>query len=65
MRTGSHGPSDLSPVFVWPLHYIRPVGANFGVQEFMGYSEQMLRRFSRITAGRSRAAMYIRATSED
>ena len=44
VRTGSHGPSDLSPVcmaaaFVPLFNLWVP---NFGVQEYMGYSEQML-----------------------
>ncbi|AJC67147.1 MULTISPECIES: D-mannonate dehydratase ManD [Dickeya] len=42
VRTGSHGPSDLSPVcMAAALHFDLWV-PNFGIQEFMGYSEQML-----------------------
>ncbi|MHA2898211.1 D-mannonate dehydratase ManD [Enterobacter sp. H2G27] len=45
VRTGSHGPSDLSPVcHAAALHFDLWV-PNFGVQEFMGYSEQMLEVF--------------------
>lgn len=45
VRTGSHGPSDLSPVcMAAALHFDLWV-PNFGVQEFMGYSEQMLEVF--------------------
>ncbi len=63
VRTGSHGPSDLSPVcMAAALHFDLWV-PNFGVQEFMGYSNRCW-RFSRIT-GRSRAAICIRATSQD
>ncbi|NUC77474.1 Zn-dependent oxidoreductase [Escherichia coli] len=43
--TGSHGPSDLSPVcMAAALHFDLWV-PNFGVQEYMGYSEQMLEVF--------------------
>ena len=46
VRTGSHGPSDLSPIcHAAALHFDMWV-PNFGVQEFMGYSEQMLEVFS-------------------
>jgi len=42
VRTGSHGPSDLSPIcMAAALHFDLWV-PNFGVQEYMGYSEQML-----------------------
>ena len=45
VRTGSHGPSDLSPVcMAAALHFDLWV-PNFGVQEYMGYSEQMLEVF--------------------
>lgn len=45
VRTGSHGPSDLSPVcMAAALHFDLWV-PNFGVQEFMGYFEQMLEVF--------------------
>jgi mannonate dehydratase len=45
VRTGSHGPSDLSPVcHAAALHFDLWV-PNFGVQEYMGYSEQMLEVF--------------------
>ncbi|OCG35154.1 bifunctional D-altronate/D-mannonate dehydratase [Gilliamella sp. Gris1-4] len=46
VRTGSHGPSDLSPIcHAAALHFDMWV-PNFGVQEFMGYSQQMLEVFS-------------------
>ncbi|WP_347946350.1 enolase C-terminal domain-like protein, partial [Escherichia coli] len=45
VRTGSHGPSDLSPVcHAAALHFDLWV-PNFGVQEYMGYSEQMFEVF--------------------
>ncbi|WP_343529869.1 D-mannonate dehydratase ManD [Yokenella regensburgei] len=45
VRTGAHGPSDLSPVcMAAALHFDLWV-PNFGVQEYMGYSEQMLEVF--------------------
>lgn len=45
VRTGSHGPSDLSPVcMAAALHFDLWV-PNFGVEEYMGYSEQMLEVF--------------------
>lgn len=45
VRTGSHGPSDLSPVcMAAALHFDLWV-PNFGVREYMGYSEQMLEVF--------------------
>lgn len=45
VRTGSHGPSDLSPIcHAAALHFDLWV-PNFGVQEYMGYSEQMLEVF--------------------
>lgn len=45
VRTGSHGPTDLSPVcMAAALHFDLWV-PNFGVQEYMGYSEQMLEVF--------------------
>ncbi|MBW9133700.1 D-galactonate dehydratase family protein, partial [Paraburkholderia ginsengiterrae] len=45
VRTGSHGPSALSPVcHAAALHFDLWV-PNFGVQEYMGYSEQMLEVF--------------------
>ncbi|MFS7196065.1 D-mannonate dehydratase ManD [Rahnella inusitata] len=45
VRTGSHGPSDLSPVcMAAALHFDLWV-PNFGVQEYMGYSQQMLEVF--------------------
>ena len=46
VRTGSHGPSDLSPIcHAAALHFDLWV-PNFGVQEYMGYSEQMLEVFT-------------------
>lgn len=46
VRTGSHGPSDLSPIcMAAALHFDLWV-PNFGVQEYMGYSEQMMEVFS-------------------
>ncbi len=43
VRTGSHGPSDLSPIcMAAALHFDLWV-PNFGVQEYMGYSEISLR----------------------
>ncbi|HCR3009993.1 TPA: D-galactonate dehydratase family protein, partial [Escherichia coli] len=45
VHTGSHGPSDLSPVcMAAALHFDLWV-PNFGIQEYMGYSEQMLEVF--------------------
>ncbi|VFS45649.1 Starvation-sensing protein rspA [Budvicia aquatica] len=45
VRTGSHGPSDLSPIcHAAALHFDLWV-PNFGVQEYMGYSEKMLEVF--------------------
>ena len=45
VRTGSHGPSDLSPIcHAAALHFDLWV-PNFGVQEYMGYSDQMLEVF--------------------
>ncbi|MEX6209588.1 D-mannonate dehydratase ManD [Providencia huaxiensis] len=46
VRTGSHDPSDLSPIcHAAALHFDLWV-PNFGVQEFMGYSEEMLSVFT-------------------
>lgn len=45
MRTGSHGPSGLSPIcHAAAIHYYLWV-PNFGMQECWGYSEQMLEVF--------------------
>ena len=45
VRTGSHGPSDLSHVcHAAALHFDLWV-PNFGVQEYMGYYEQMFEVF--------------------
>jgi mannonate dehydratase len=45
VRTGSHGASDLSPVCMGAaLHFDMSI-PNFGLQEYMGYSEQMLEIF--------------------
>ena len=42
VRTGSHGPSDLSPVcMAAALHFDLAI-PNFGMQEYMGYHEQTL-----------------------
>ncbi|WP_199052070.1 D-mannonate dehydratase ManD [Aquitalea sp. ASV15] len=47
IRTGSHGASDLSPVsMAAALHFDMWV-PNFGIQEYMGYSEAMLELFPR------------------
>jgi len=42
VRTGSHGPSDLSPVCMGAaLHFDLSI-PNFGMQEYMGYHEQTM-----------------------
>lgn len=46
VRTGSHGASDLSPIsHAAALHFDMWV-PNFGVQEYMGYSEKMMELFN-------------------
>ncbi|CAG9297809.1 D-mannonate dehydratase ManD [Celerinatantimonas diazotrophica] len=45
IRTGSHGPSDLSPICMGAALHFDLWVPNFGVQEYMGYSEQMLEVF--------------------
>lgn len=45
VRTGSHGPSDLSPICMGAALHFDLWVPNFGVQEYMGYSEQMLEVF--------------------
>ena len=45
VRTGSHGPSDLSPVCMGAaLHFDLSI-PNFGMQEYMGYHEQTMEVF--------------------
>jgi mannonate dehydratase len=45
VRTGSHGPSDLSPVCMGAaLHFDLSI-PNFGIQEYMGYHEQTMEVF--------------------
>ncbi|MBD1567093.1 D-mannonate dehydratase ManD [Vibrio sp. S12_S33] len=45
VRTGSHGPSDISPIGMAAGLHLDMWVPNFGVQEFMGYSEKMLSVF--------------------
>ncbi len=45
VRTGSHGPSDLSPVCMGAALHFDLWAPNFGMQEYMGYSAQMLEVF--------------------
>src|SRR5471032_707290 len=42
VRTGSHGPSDLSPVCMSAALHFDLAIPNFGMQEYMGYHEQTL-----------------------
>ncbi|MDR3221967.1 MAG: D-galactonate dehydratase family protein [Candidatus Accumulibacter sp.] len=45
VRTGSHGPSDLSPVCMGAaLHFDLSI-PNFGVQEYMGYHQETMEVF--------------------
>ena len=45
VRTGSHGPSDLSPICMGAALHFDLWAPNFGMQEYMGYSAQMLEVF--------------------
>jgi mannonate dehydratase len=40
VRTGSHGPSDVSPVALAAAVHLGLAVPNFGIQEYMGYPEQ-------------------------
>ncbi len=42
VRTGSHGPSDLSPVCMGAALHFDLWAPNFGMQEYMGYHEQTM-----------------------
>ncbi len=46
VRTGSHGPSDISPIGMAAGLHLDMWVPNFGLQEFMGYSERMLSVFT-------------------
>jgi mannonate dehydratase len=45
VRTGSHGPSDLSPICMGAALHLDLWAPNFGVQEYMGYPEAALEVF--------------------
>lgn len=45
VRTGCHGPSDLSPVCMGAALHFDLWVPNFGVQEYMGYHEQTMEVF--------------------
>jgi mannonate dehydratase len=45
VRTGCHGPSDLSPVCMGAALHFDLWVPNFGVQEYMGFPEQALEVF--------------------
>jgi mannonate dehydratase len=45
VRTGAHGPSDLSPVCMGAALHFDLWAPNFGVQEYMGYPEQAMEVF--------------------
>ena len=42
VRTGCHGPSDLSPVCMGAALHFDLWVPNFGIQEYMGYPEQTM-----------------------
>ena len=46
VKTGAHGPSDISPIGMAAGLHLDMWVPNFGVQEFMGYSEKMLSVFN-------------------
>ena len=46
IRTGCHGPSDVSPIALAAcLHFDTAIN-NFGIQEYMGYTDQMEEAFT-------------------
>src|SRR5512137_2052972 len=45
IRTGCHGPSDLSPVCMGAALHLDLWAPNFGIQEYMGYPEPALEVF--------------------
>ena len=46
IRTGCHGPSDISPIAMAACIHFDTAINNFGIQEYMGYSDQMEEAFS-------------------
>ncbi len=46
VRTGSHGPSDLSPVCIAAALHFDLWVPNFDMLEYMDFSEQMMKLFN-------------------
>ena len=46
VKTGFHGPSDLSPINLAACLHVGMAINNFGIQEFMGYVEETMHVFS-------------------